>query len=75
VQETSDFIGGPERTQTSDLRFRKQPLSFEPLSEVRAFPAEVNKPECNTALADPKMRARLADLGSTPLPGRPNSAS
>ena len=27
--------------------------------------------EVNAALADPKMRARLADIGSTPLPGSP----
>jgi tripartite-type tricarboxylate transporter receptor subunit TctC len=27
--------------------------------------------EINAALADPKMKARLADLGSTPLPGLP----
>jgi len=40
----------------------------------RATPAEIvdklNK-EVNAALADPKMRARLADLGGTPLPGSP----
>jgi tripartite-type tricarboxylate transporter receptor subunit TctC len=27
--------------------------------------------EINAALADPKMKARLADLGGTPLPGSP----
>jgi tripartite-type tricarboxylate transporter receptor subunit TctC len=31
---------------------------------------KLNK-EINVALADPKMRARLADLGGTPLPGSP----
>jgi tripartite-type tricarboxylate transporter receptor subunit TctC len=40
----------------------------------RNTPAEIidtlNK-EINAALADPKMRARLADLGGTPLPGSP----
>ena len=40
----------------------------------RNTPAEIvdklNK-EVNAALADPKMRARLADLGGTPLPGSP----
>ena len=40
----------------------------------RATPAEIvdklNK-EVNAALADPTMRARLADLGGTPLPGSP----
>src|SRR6516165_12217084 len=38
----------------------------------KATPAEIvdklNK-EINAALADPKMQARLADLGATPLPG------
>ena len=40
----------------------------------KATPAEiVNKlnKEVNTALDDPKMKARLADLGGTPLPGSP----
>jgi tripartite-type tricarboxylate transporter receptor subunit TctC len=32
--------------------------------------ARLNK-EINGALADPKMKARLADLGGTPLPGSP----
>jgi tripartite-type tricarboxylate transporter receptor subunit TctC len=40
----------------------------------KATPAEVidklNK-EINAALADPKMKARLADLGGTVLPGSP----
>jgi len=39
-----------------------------------ATPAEIvdqlNK-EVNAALDDPKMKARLADLGGTPLPGSP----
>jgi tripartite-type tricarboxylate transporter receptor subunit TctC len=40
----------------------------------RATPPEIiatlNR-EINAALADPKMRARLADLGGTPIPGSP----
>jgi tripartite-type tricarboxylate transporter receptor subunit TctC len=40
----------------------------------KATPAEIvdklNK-EVNAALGDPKMKARLADLGGTPLPGSP----
>ena len=32
--------------------------------------ATINR-EINAALADPKMRARLADLGGTPIPGSP----
>jgi len=44
------------------------------LGAPKATPAEiVNKlnKEVNTALDDPKMKARLADLGGTPLPGSP----
>jgi tripartite-type tricarboxylate transporter receptor subunit TctC len=44
------------------------------LSGPKNMPPEIvdrlNK-EVNAALADPKMRARLADIGSTPLPGSP----
>jgi tripartite-type tricarboxylate transporter receptor subunit TctC len=40
----------------------------------KATPAEIvdqlNK-EVNAALDDPKIKARLADLGGTPLPGSP----
>src|SRR5262249_37193314 len=44
------------------------------LGAPEATPAEiVNKlnKEVNAALDDPKMKARLADLGGTPLPGSP----
>jgi tripartite-type tricarboxylate transporter receptor subunit TctC len=44
------------------------------LGAPKATPAEIveklNK-EINAALTDPKMKARLADLGGTPLPGSP----
>jgi tripartite-type tricarboxylate transporter receptor subunit TctC len=44
------------------------------LGVSRNTPAEIidtlNK-EINAALADPKMKARLADLGGTVLPGSP----
>jgi tripartite-type tricarboxylate transporter receptor subunit TctC len=44
------------------------------LGAPKATPAEIveklNK-EINAALADPKMKARLADLGGTPLAGSP----
>jgi tripartite-type tricarboxylate transporter receptor subunit TctC len=44
------------------------------LGAPKATPAEIvdklNK-EVNAALDDPKMKARLADLGGTPLPGSP----
>src|SRR5262249_6599886 len=44
------------------------------IGAAKATPAEiVNKlnKEVNAALDDPKMKARLADLGGTPLPGSP----
>src|SRR5262249_6941864 len=44
------------------------------LGAPKATPAEiVNKlnKEVNAALDDPKMKAHLADLGGTPLPGSP----
>jgi tripartite-type tricarboxylate transporter receptor subunit TctC len=48
--------------------------SFYGIGAPKNTPAEIvdklNK-EINAALADPKMRARLADLGGTPLPGSP----
>ena len=48
--------------------------SFYGIGAPKNTPAEIvdklNK-EVNAALADPKMRARLADLGGTPLPGSP----
>jgi tripartite-type tricarboxylate transporter receptor subunit TctC len=48
--------------------------SWSGLGAPRATPAEIvdklNK-EVNAALDDPKMKARLADLGGTPLPGSP----
>jgi tripartite-type tricarboxylate transporter receptor subunit TctC len=44
------------------------------LGAPRATPAEIvdklNK-EINAALDDPKMKARIADLGGTPFPGSP----
>ena len=44
------------------------------LGAPKATPAEIvdklNK-EINAALDDPKMKARLADFGGTPLPGSP----
>jgi tripartite-type tricarboxylate transporter receptor subunit TctC len=33
--------------------------------------AELLNKEINVGLVDPKLRARLADLGGTPLPGLP----
>ena len=57
-----DFVPGYEASQWYGLGAPKN------------TPAEIvdklNK-EVNAALADPKMKARLADLGGTPLPGSP----
>jgi tripartite-type tricarboxylate transporter receptor subunit TctC len=48
--------------------------SFYGIGAPRSTPPEIvdklNK-EVNAGLADPKMRARLADLGGTPMPGSP----
>jgi tripartite-type tricarboxylate transporter receptor subunit TctC len=44
------------------------------LGAPRATPPEVVaklNSEINAGLADPKLKARLADLGGTPLPGTP----
>jgi tripartite-type tricarboxylate transporter receptor subunit TctC len=44
------------------------------LNAPRNTPAEIVKKlnrEINAGLADPKLKARLADLGTTPLPGSP----
>jgi tripartite-type tricarboxylate transporter receptor subunit TctC len=46
------------------------------LGAPKATPAEIIdklNQEVNAALADPKMKARFADLGGTPLPGSPGS--
>ena len=41
-----------------------------PRNTPAAIVDKLNK-EINGALADPKMKSRLADLGGTPLPGSP----
>jgi tripartite-type tricarboxylate transporter receptor subunit TctC len=44
------------------------------LGAPKATPAEIVDKlnnEINAGLADPKMKARLADLGETPFPGSP----
>jgi tripartite-type tricarboxylate transporter receptor subunit TctC len=41
-----------------------------PKNTPRDIIEKLNK-EINAGLADPKMKARLADLGGTPLPGTP----
>jgi tripartite-type tricarboxylate transporter receptor subunit TctC len=62
IPTVNDFVSGYEASAVSGL------------GAPRNTPAEIidtlNK-EINAALADPKMRARLADLGGTPLPGSP----
>jgi tripartite-type tricarboxylate transporter receptor subunit TctC len=62
IPTVNDFVSGYEASAVSGL------------GAPRNTPAEIidtlNK-EINAALADPKMRARLADFGGTPLPGSP----
>jgi tripartite-type tricarboxylate transporter receptor subunit TctC len=63
IPSVSEFVPGYE------------PSAFWGIGAPRNTPAEIidklNK-EVNAALADPKMRARLADLGSTVLAGSPS---
>jgi tripartite-type tricarboxylate transporter receptor subunit TctC len=45
------------------------------LGAPKATPAEIVDKlnnEINAGLADPKLKARMADLGGTPLPGSPS---
>jgi tripartite-type tricarboxylate transporter receptor subunit TctC len=62
IPTVNDFVSGYEASAVSGL------------GAPRNTPAEIidtlNK-EINAALADPKMKARLADLGGTVLPGSP----
>ena len=62
IPTVNDFVSGYEASAVSGL------------GAPRNTPAEIidtlNK-EINAALADPNMKARLADLGGTPLPGSP----
>jgi tripartite-type tricarboxylate transporter receptor subunit TctC len=63
IPTVNDFVSGYEASAVSGL------------GAPRNTPAEIidtlNK-EINAALADPKMKARLADLGGTVLPGSPD---
>jgi tripartite-type tricarboxylate transporter receptor subunit TctC len=63
IPTVSDFVPGYETSAWLGIGAPKN------------TPAEIveklNK-EINAALADPKMKARLADLGGTPLPGSPS---
>jgi tripartite-type tricarboxylate transporter receptor subunit TctC len=62
ISIVSDFVPGFETTDWTGV------------SAPKATPAEIidklNK-EINAAFADPKIKARLADLGGTPFPGSP----
>jgi tripartite-type tricarboxylate transporter receptor subunit TctC len=62
IAPVGDFVPGYEA------------VGFYGLGAPRNTPAEIvdklNK-EINAALADPKMKSRLADLGGTSLPGSP----
>lgn len=63
VPTVGNFLPGYEATSWSGI------------SAPRGTPAEIVQrlnQEMNAALADPKIRARIADLGSTTLPGSPD---
>ena len=68
------LIGGPSEFRTAFAEMGKANVQAVVLGVPKATPAEiVNKlnKEVNAALDDPKMKARLADLGGTVLPGTP----
>ena len=62
IQHASEFLAGYEAANWHGLGAPKNT----PMEIV----SKLNK-EINAGLADPKIKARLADLGSTPLPGSP----
>jgi tripartite-type tricarboxylate transporter receptor subunit TctC len=63
VPTVADFVPGFEASTWSGLGA--------PKGTPREIIARLNR-EINEALADPKMRARLADLGATALAGSPS---
>jgi len=74
VTTATRWEGLPDIPTLSDFVPGFEASSWYGVGAPRNTPAEIvdklNK-EVNAALADPKMRARLADLGGTPLPGSP----
>ena len=74
VTTATRWEGLPDIPTLSDFVPGFEASSLYGIGAPRNTPAEIvdnlNK-EVNAALADPKMRARLADLGGTPLPGSP----
>jgi hypothetical protein len=55
-----------ERMRRIGILMPYPPTNAEMQARVRAF-----REELNAAFADPKMKARIAELGGTPLPGSP----
>jgi tripartite-type tricarboxylate transporter receptor subunit TctC len=74
VTGTNRLDALPDLPTVSDSVPGYEASSFYGVGAPRNTPAEIvdtlNR-AVNTALADPKMKARLADIGSTPLPGSP----
>jgi tripartite-type tricarboxylate transporter receptor subunit TctC len=74
VTGTTRLDALPDLPTVSDSVPGYEASSFYGVGAPRNTPAEIvdtlNR-AVNTALADPKMKARLADIGSTPLPGSP----
>jgi tripartite-type tricarboxylate transporter receptor subunit TctC len=62
ISPVSDFVPGFETTDWGGVSG--------PAGMSSKIIDKLNK-EINAALADPKIKARLADLGSAPLPGSP----
>ena len=74
VTTASRFEGAPEIPTISDVVPGYESSQWYGIGIPKDAAAEIvgklNK-EINVALGDPKMQARLADLGGTPLPGSP----
>jgi tripartite-type tricarboxylate transporter receptor subunit TctC len=74
VTTAARWNGLPDIPTVGDFVPGYQANSWYGIGAPRNTPAEIieelNK-EINAALADPKMKARLADLGGTMLPGSP----
>src|SRR5262249_17367115 len=76
VTSATRWEGLPDIPTLSDFVPGFEASSWYGIGAPRNTPTEIidrlNK-EINAAIADPKMRARLADLGGTVLPGSPSA--
>jgi tripartite-type tricarboxylate transporter receptor subunit TctC len=74
VTTAERFEGAPDIPTVGDVLPGYEASMWWGVGATKNTPADIvdklNK-EVNAALADPKMRARLADLGATPLAGSP----